>query len=110
MLPIKFWFIWSSGFRGEDILEINRSETRMACSVTGLFYTLQVGIHFLIFFLANLAKGNMSFCHHLVSVICRLSSVYFSHFNLLQKSTNQKQELPVVSMFVNQSGQNEQSL
>jgi hypothetical protein len=31
---------------------------------------LQVGIHILIFFLANLAKGNMSFCHHLVSVIC----------------------------------------
>jgi hypothetical protein len=35
-----------------------------------LFYTLQVGIHILIFFLANLAKGNMSFCHHLVSVVC----------------------------------------
>ena len=29
-----------------------------------------VGIHILIFFLANLAKGNMSFCHHLVSVVC----------------------------------------
>jgi hypothetical protein len=26
--------------------------------------------HILIFFLANLAKGNMSFCHHLVSVVC----------------------------------------
>jgi hypothetical protein len=24
----------------------------------------------LIFFLANLAKGNMSFCHHLMSVVC----------------------------------------
>jgi hypothetical protein len=39
-------------------------------SVTCLFYTLQVGIHILIFFLTNLAKGNMSFCHHLVSVVC----------------------------------------
>ena len=39
-------------------------------SVTCLFYTLQVGILILIFFLANLAKGNMSFCHHLVSVVC----------------------------------------
>ena len=29
---------------------------------------------------------------------------------ILKKSTNQKQELPVVAMFVNQSGQNEQSL
>jgi hypothetical protein len=35
-----------------------------------LFYTLQEGIHILIFFLANLAKGNMSFCHHLVTVVC----------------------------------------
>ena len=39
-------------------------------SVTCLFYTLQIGIHILIFFLANLAKGNMSFCHHMVSVVC----------------------------------------
>jgi hypothetical protein len=31
MLPIKFWFIWPSGFRGEDFLEINQSETRIAC-------------------------------------------------------------------------------
>ena len=29
---------------------------------------------------------------------------------IFQKSTNQKQELPVVAMFVNRSGQNEQSL
>ena len=28
----------------------------------------------------------------------------------LKKSANQKQELPVVAMFVNRSGQNEQSL
>jgi hypothetical protein len=30
MLPNKFQFIWESGFR-EDFLEINQSETRMAC-------------------------------------------------------------------------------
>ena len=30
MLPTKFRFIWSSGFRGEDFLEINQSETRIA--------------------------------------------------------------------------------
>jgi hypothetical protein len=46
MLPTKLWFIWPSGFRGEDI----------------------------------------------------------------KKSANQKQELPVASMFVNGSGQNEQTL
>jgi hypothetical protein len=46
MLPTKIWFIWPSGFRGEDFL----------------------------------------------------------------KSANQKQELPVAAMFVNESGRNEQSL
>jgi hypothetical protein len=30
MLPTKFRFIWPSGFRGEDNLKINQSETRMA--------------------------------------------------------------------------------
>jgi hypothetical protein len=30
MLPTKFRFIWSSGFRGEEFLEINQSETRIA--------------------------------------------------------------------------------
>jgi hypothetical protein len=30
--------------------------------------------------------------------------------NFLKKSTNQKKELPVVAMFVNGSGRNEQSL
>jgi hypothetical protein len=27
----KFRFIWPNGFRGEDFLEINQSETRIAC-------------------------------------------------------------------------------
>jgi hypothetical protein len=31
MLPTKFQFIRESGFREEDFLEINQSETRMAC-------------------------------------------------------------------------------
>jgi hypothetical protein len=31
MLPTKFRFIWQSGFREEDILESNQSETRIAC-------------------------------------------------------------------------------
>jgi hypothetical protein len=53
--------------------------------------------------LAHLAKGNVNFCHHLASVVCRPLT-----FHILM--TNQKQELPVVAMFVNGSGQNEQSL
>jgi hypothetical protein len=30
MLPAKIQFIWESGFR-ENLLEINQSETRIAC-------------------------------------------------------------------------------
>jgi hypothetical protein len=30
MLPTKFQFIWESGFRGEDFLDINQSETSIA--------------------------------------------------------------------------------
>jgi hypothetical protein len=30
MLTTKFWFIWPSGFREEDFLEINQTETRIA--------------------------------------------------------------------------------
>jgi hypothetical protein len=29
--PYQFRFIWPSSFKGEDFLEINQSETRMAC-------------------------------------------------------------------------------
>jgi hypothetical protein len=35
MLPTKLWFIWQSGFRGEDFLEINQSETRIVCEQIG---------------------------------------------------------------------------
>ena len=31
MLSTKFRFIWQSGFRGDDFLEINQSETRTVC-------------------------------------------------------------------------------
>ena len=31
MLSTEFQLIWSCCFRGEDVLEINQSETRMAC-------------------------------------------------------------------------------
>jgi hypothetical protein len=32
MLPTKFWSIWPSGFRGEDLKKsANHSETRIAC-------------------------------------------------------------------------------
>jgi hypothetical protein len=31
MLSTKFWFIWSSGIRGEEFVEINQSEKKIAC-------------------------------------------------------------------------------
>jgi hypothetical protein len=37
-------------------------------------------------------------------------AIRFQRRRLLNKSTNQKEELPVVAMFVNRSGRNEQSL
>jgi hypothetical protein len=64
-------------YNGEVFLEMNQSETRIACGGHVL------GIHILIFFLAHLAKGNVGFWHHLASIVCCLSSVNFSHFNLL---------------------------
>jgi hypothetical protein len=30
MLPVKFGSIWPSSFRGEDLLNISQSETRIA--------------------------------------------------------------------------------
>jgi hypothetical protein len=42
-------------------------------------------------FLAHLAKGNVNFCYYLVSVVRRLSSVNFSHFNFYE--TPQSSEL-----------------
>jgi hypothetical protein len=52
--------------------------------------------------LANIAKGNMTFCRHLVSFICIWASGFRGED--LKKSANQKQELPdVVAMFSNGS-------
>jgi hypothetical protein len=64
ILPNELRFIWPSNFREEDFLEINQSETRIDYAL-GL--TPQ--------FLAHLAKGNVSFCHHLESIVRPLSYV-----------------------------------
>jgi hypothetical protein len=34
MLPTKYWFIWPSGYRREDFLEINQSETGIVCGAS----------------------------------------------------------------------------
>ena len=80
-------------------------------------------ISFLSVFLAHLAIGHVSFCHHLASVVrlyrepsidasYQVSDHLATQFQRrrFQKSTNRKQELPVATMFVNGSGRNEHSL
>ena len=51
------------------------------------FYLCVFFLVFLIYMyfilLVHLAKGKVSFCHHLASIIHRLLSINFSHFNLL---------------------------
>jgi hypothetical protein len=82
MLPTKFWFIWPSGFRGEDLKKSANQKQELPV-VTSLFYTLQVGtccIHILIFFLANLSASQYELLPSLG--VCSLSSVYFSHFKI----------------------------
>ena len=46
MLPTKFRSIWSSVFRGDDFLEINQSQTRIAC---GGHVCKQIGTKWAIF-------------------------------------------------------------
>jgi hypothetical protein len=43
----------------------------------------------LIFFLANLAKGNMSFCHHLVSVVCHPFTFHILIFSSENPQSNE---------------------
>jgi hypothetical protein len=69
--------------------EINPIEIAVQFVCIHLFMTQlglqlhQIIIDYFMAFLAHLAKVNVSFCHHLASVVRRLSSVNFSHFNLL---------------------------
>ena len=97
MLPTKFQFIWESGFRGEDSLRNqpirNKNGLWWPCLLMdqdemsnhnrgfSIDASFQVSIH-----LAKRFRGEES-----------------------KKSANQKQESPVVAMFVNGSGRNEHS-
>jgi hypothetical protein len=46
-------------------------------------------------FLVHLAKGNVSFCHHLVSVVCRPLTF---HILIFSSETPQPNELKLASM------------
>jgi hypothetical protein len=97
MLPTKFRFIWPSGFR-EDFFRnqpiINKNCLWWPCLL--------------------MDRDEMSSCYRGPSidasyqVLVHLVKRFQRRF--LYKSTNQKQELPMVAMFVNGSGQNEPSV
>jgi hypothetical protein len=98
MIPIKFRFIWQSGFRGEDFLEINQSETRIVC---GGHVCKRIGIKWAIFIE-----------DHPRMLPTKSQFIWPSGFRGedFWKSANQKQELPMATIFVNGSGQHKQSL
>jgi hypothetical protein len=63
-------------------------------------------------FLAHLAKGNVSFCHHLASGVCRLLTFHILIFSSETPQPNEVklgrkdasyQILPIAAMFVNRS-------
>ena len=57
--------------------------------------------------MSNLYRGPSIDASYQVSVYLEK---WFQRRRFFQKSTNQKQELPMVAMFVNESGRNEQSI
>ena len=96
MLPTKFRFIWQRGFRGEDFLEIrNKNCLWRPCLLTDQDK------------MSNIFRKPSIDASYQVSVNL---ATRFHRRRFFQKSTNQKQELPVVAMLANGSGQNEQSL
>ena len=98
MLPTKFRFNWLGSYREEDFQKsINlKQELPVAAMI------------------ANESGRNEQYLQRTFHK-CFLSSFgsfgkVVSEEKIFQKSTNQKQELPVAAMFVNESGRNEQSL
>ena len=98
MLPTKFRFIWPSGFRVEDFLEIDQSDK--TCLWWPCLLTDRDNI-------SHLYRGPVIDTSYQVSIHL---AKRFQRRRFFQKSTNQKQELPVAVMFVNGSELNEQSL
>ena len=96
MLPNMFRFIWQSGFREEDFLEINQSETRITCG-------------------GHVPNRNWTKCEIVIEDLpqmfhTKIRFIWPSGFrgeDFFKKSTNQKQELPVAAIFVNGSELNE---
>ena len=98
MFPTMFWFIWQSGFRGEDFSTQpirNRNGLQRPCLLTDRNEK------------SNLDRTPYIYATYQVSVQLVMR---FQRRIFVQKSAYQKHVLPVVAMFVNGSGQKEQFL
>ena len=97
MLPTKFRFIWTSGFI-EDFLK--SANQKQELPVVAMFVN-ESGQNEQ-FYRGPSIDASYQMLIHLTK--------HFQRRRFFFKSTNQKQELPVVAMFVNRLAQNEQSL
>ena len=97
MIPTKFWFIWPSGFRGEDFLEIDQSKTRNAYGGH---------VYYRIAEMSNRHRGSSIYVSYQVLVHMSKRSQKRRFLEIDQS----KQELPVADMFAKESDQNEHSL
>ena len=98
MLPTKFQFIWLSCFRGEDF---QKSTNQKQESPVAAMFVNGSGRN------EQSVQRTFHRCF-LQSFISFVQAV--SEEKIFYKSTNQKQEFPVVAMFVNRSKRNDQSL
>ena len=98
MLPTKFWFIWPSGYRGEIFFR-NQPIRNKNCLWQPYLITDRDEM-------SNLYRGPA------MMLPTKFRFIWPSGFREEDffKSANQKQELPMVGMFVNESELNEQSL
>ena len=97
MLPTKLRFIWPNGFRGEDSKK--SANQKQESPVVAMFVMDRDGM-------SNNHRGSSIDASYQVSDHLA-NGVSGEEF---YKSANQKQESPVVAMFANGSGRNEQSL
>ena len=99
MLPTNFRFIWPSGFRGEDCFR-NQPIRNKNCLWWPCLLTDQ----------DEMSKRYRRYVIDASYQVAVHLAKQFQRRRFLKKSGNQKQELPMVVMFVNGSGQNQQSL
>jgi hypothetical protein len=97
MLPTKFRYIWPNGFRGE---ESRKQPIRNKNCLWRLCLIMDRDK------MSNLYRGPPIDASYQVSAHC--PSGFRGEFFF--KSANQKQESPLVAMFINGSGRNEKSL